>query len=170
MKIYSNNSDNYFVVNNIDFEKIKNLSWREDKDGYYISAINDNGERKYLRLHRYILEDELNGDSNKEVDHIRTLDRWDNRRNNLRITNDYGNAKNRKIHKNNTSGIPCVDYVTKSDKWRVIVQETYYGTFSDKYDAFCVSRDKHIELFGKYNSINWNKIEKKEFPGKCVNL
>jgi len=164
IKGYSNNSDNYFVIDEIDFEKIKNLSWREDKDGYFVSAIRTGEDAIYLKLHRYILEDQLTTGEKEIVDHRNTLDKWDNRRSNLRITDGYGNAQNRKIHKNNTSGVPGVHYLTKSEKWIVSMQCKYYGSFSNKYEAFLRSKSVRTEVFGEYNSIDWDEIERTEFP------
>jgi hypothetical protein len=83
--------------------------WAEDIDDYYAKAsehyYNENGERK-IKMH-YLHRDVMNAPKGKYVDHIehKLHSSLDNRKINLRITDNKQNNRNKNgKHKNNKSG------------------------------------------------------------------
>lgn len=158
--MFANNTGKSFLIDAIDFEHVRKIGWFETPDGYLMG--NFNGRNVYL--HRFIMQEELKNNPDALIDHIDTLKRWDNRRSNLRLTDSTGNAQNKQKQSNNTSGIPGVSWYKQSKKWLVRINGSHIGYFSDKYKAFCVSRDLHAWLFGEFNPQIWDKIEQEEFP------
>jgi len=77
------------------------------------------------------------------IDHINGAPS-DNRISNLRIANGSENQCNRKIHRNNTSGVMGV-YRTPKGRWYATINvygvKAYLGTFSKKDDAIKARRD-----------------------------
>jgi len=95
--------------------------WDEGTRSFYCQGKYrlPSGERRTVRLHRWILE----APDNAEVDHIdhNTLD---NCRQNLRILTRQQNQQNLKgANKNNmSSGIRGVSWISSKKKWRACVQ------------------------------------------------
>ena len=75
------------------------------------------------------------GNVNTEIDHI-NRDKSDNRKSNLRFSNDLLNSHNRSTPSNNKSGCMGVSFHTKSNKWRATITVNH----------------KHIEL-GEFKNI-----------------
>ena len=88
----------------------------------------------------------------KYIDHI-NRDKSDNRKSNLRFSNDLLNSHNRSTPSNNKSGCMGVSFHTKSNKWRATITVNH----------------KHIEL-GEFKNIEdaieaRNVAELKYFKG-----
>lgn len=85
-------------------------------------------------MHRLI----LNLLGNQQTDHING-NGLDNRRSNLRICNHADNMKNRKIAKNNRSGLKGIWYSAKHRGWRAQIRSNgvryHLGCFSNAEDA-----------------------------------
>ncbi len=73
----------------------------------------------------------VHGEYPKVIDHLNGR-RDDNRFENLRNTTTKGNAKNRKLGCNNTSGHAGISYQTKQKSWLVTIGNEYVGFFKDK--------------------------------------
>jgi len=82
-----------------DYNKIKDYCWRIDEDGYIATTLN----RKNILMHRLV----MNCPDDMEVDH-KFHNNYDCRKEFLRIVNASQNQMNRRIHKNNTSGVKGV--------------------------------------------------------------
>ena len=141
------NSEKYGIfiieIDSDSFQTCNNITWSIDKycNNFYVS------NSKVGLLHRY-----LTGAKRKEeVDHIdgNTLN---NKHDNLRITNRFGNMRNRKLQSNNSSGRAGV---TKyNGKWIAYIkvnssQKTlgYYNSFEEA----CQSREKaEKKYFGEF--------------------
>jgi hypothetical protein len=105
------------------------------------------GDRAYL--HREV----MNFPEGKQVDHINgnTLD---NRRENLRIADNFENARNRRIVVNNTSGVTGVRQLTGKDKWNAYVKvkgkRIHLGLFQTKEEAVAARQageEKYYSVF-----------------------
>ena len=121
-----------------DVEKCCNIRWYM-QEGYASSV-------QYGKLHNYL----LNRDTSSQkiiCDHI-NQDRLDNRRFNLRITNQSINAFNSPVYSNNISGTKGVRWHKRKKKWfsRITFQgkQIHLGVFDDEEDA--ITARKHAEL------------------------
>lgn len=83
---YTTNTNKKFYIDKEDYEKIKNISWFENKSGYILHK-----NKKILFLHRFI----MNAPNDKVVDHINHKP-YDNRKKNLRLVTQKENSLNRK--------------------------------------------------------------------------
>jgi len=103
-------------------------------------------------MHREILG--LCYQDGKIGDHKRSGDTLDNRRNNLRVTNMSGNAKNARIRDDNTSGHKGVRLHVPNGKWMARIQfngkRISLGYFVNKDDAGRAYRDAAKEYHGEF--------------------
>lgn len=87
------------------------------------------------------------------IDHING-NRQDNRVENLRWTPYTGNARNRGLMKNNTSGHPGVYFHKPSKKWMAYFREDgkmyYLGLFSDFEEATMIRDSFAADAYGDY--------------------
>lgn len=129
-----------------DFDKIKDYCWYINKDGYVASS----SFYKYTRLHRLIMDypDDM------EVDH-EYHDKWDNRKEFLRIVTRSKNQMNVSLRSNNTSGVKGVSWHIVREKWQAyiginkkLISLGYYDNFED---AVAVRKDAEEKYFGEYN-------------------
>lgn len=119
----------------------------------------DNSEGKFILMHRvilnYTLATEL--DSNWQCDHING-NGLDNRRSNLRLATKSQNGLNRKMRKDNTSGIVGVMFDKKSKKWQAVIQfnrkRTRLGTFSSFEEARDARYKAEKEIFGDFSVLS----------------
>lgn len=120
-----------------DYNKIKNICWHIDSNGYVVGRYNE----KYIKFHRMV----MNTQENEIIDHISHI-KHDNRKNNLRIVNYSQNAMNRK-----SKGI---SYRKDQNKWRVYItvnhKRIYLGNYIDKDTAILVRREAENKYFKEY--------------------
>ena len=106
--------DNKNLKRVIDFEYAWHVTWHHTEEYYVVASIYKgivNGKAKYqtILLQRFILSDKIS--KRDKVDH-KNGNKLDNRENNLRITNNSNNGRNRKgKNKNNTSGCRNVCWI-----------------------------------------------------------
>ncbi len=95
----------------------------------------------------------MNCPDDMEIDHI-YHDEFDNRKNNLRIVTSSQNGMNKKIFKNNTSGVTGVSWNNTSQSWTASIQvnnkRIYFGNFSDFKEAVKVRKWAEEKYFGEY--------------------
>lgn len=88
----------------------------------------------FVFLHRLIMDAPIG----LEVDHI-NKNTLDNRSCNLRLVSHKENMQNRRMQRNNTSGVRGVWWDKKSNKWRACIRKDgktiHLGTFSTIDDA-----------------------------------
>lgn len=121
-----------------DYDKIKDIKWKKDKDGYIVSNIYNKDIKKAIgiKMHRLIMD----CPDDKYIDHKENDKKNDNRKYNLRMCTLQENNMHRKIAKNNTSGVTGV----------------YWHSGIDKWVAFIYYKGKRIDL-GSYNSFEQAK-------------
>lgn len=125
-----------FLVDYLDFYKIKDAHWKFDKDGYPFSE-------KYGKLHQYL----MSTPKGHEVDHI-NRNKKDNRRSNLNIVNRTNNNYNQNMQKNNTSGLVGVRPHKGQNSWDVELRcegIRYRKTFPTKLEAAIYRRKLELE-------------------------
>lgn len=134
-------------------EKGKQLNYYIDKRGYVIvtSGISDGFNK---RLHRIIYElcNDLVINENMEIDHI-DGDKENNNINNLRMVKREVNVRNKKIYKNNNTGIGGVHLSSNS---------TRYSTFV-MVDGKRKTKSYSINKYGKEKAfelvVSWREKE-----------
>lgn len=118
------------------------------------------GSKKYptirtVAIHRAVLARILGRalERHEEVDHING-DVYDNRRSNLRPASHQQNMRNRKIHRNNTSGYKGVTWHSHRKKWwariRINGKQTSLGMYATKeaaHEAYCKAAEEHFGEF-----------------------
>jgi hypothetical protein len=109
------------------YDKIKDYYWSKNYLGYIISYTKDH----LILLHRFI----MNCPDSLEVDHIKTENRFDNRVSNLRICTSQENSFNRKIPKNNISGVIGVGFDKSRNKWKSQLKKDN-TTLMKRFDLF----------------------------------
>lgn len=137
-----------------DYELIKKYNWRIHHK-YVEAHVPMSNPRKQICMHRLVmgLADEKY-DYTKDVDHIKTENKFDNRKSNLRIVTKAENTRNHVIQKNNSSGINGVYFSEYHKKWRVRINingktKQYV---CDSYDEAVVLRNKlEDKYYGDYS-------------------
>lgn len=82
------------LIDDDDYERISKYNWWSCNNGYAIAKRKVDGEFKQFKMHRFIMGEP----EGKIVDHV-NRNTLDNRKENLRITDNSGNAWNkRKVH------------------------------------------------------------------------
>ena len=143
---YTSNSNKEFFFDLEDYIKIKDYTWSENKDGYIVSKFADGTEYKLYRL-------VTNCPNNMVVDHI-NHNILDNRKENLRICTISNNSMNRKLAKNNTSGVTGVHWNKKLNKWiaKITVDHhtIYLGSYDDFAQAIKIRKQAQDKYFGEF--------------------
>ena len=131
-----------------DFDKIKDICWHINKNGYVVAR---SVEGKTLQMHCLIME---TNDSKQVIDHIVTEHKNDNRKQNLRITTQEYNGKNRKKGKNNKSGVTGVHWHKAQQKWVAFISINkklkHLGYFKNIEDAIKIRKEAEIKYYGEY--------------------
>ena len=135
-----------------------NAVWAENVQNYYLKAteylgtINGKAKYKIHCLHRYVVD----ADSGTKVDH-RNNNTLDNRKNNLRVTNNDKNTKNRKSkNSNNKSGFRNVFWSTRDEVWKVTLQingkQKCFGRFKfeNVNEAGILAEEMRQKYYGEF--------------------
>lgn len=134
-----------------DYDRVKEFCWNGSLTaGYFTACRVLNGKKTSMKLHRVI----LNCIDNPEivVDHIRTLDKWDNRKSNLRVVTKQQNMFNSKLSKNNKSGFIGVYWSKKDESWYSQIKYsekiTHLGYTKTKEQAIIQRLEDELKYFG----------------------
>jgi hypothetical protein len=152
------------IIDPEDYEWVSKLEWHynhseaEKKGLYYMRTWLKDGTIRYKAfMHRLVLK--VPYGSKIHVDHINgnTLD---NRRCNLRVTDNRHNQQNRKVGQSNSvSGYKGVGWHTASGKWRVRIQvgnaRIYAGLYTDSIEAAKVYDELAKQHFGEFARLNF---------------
>lgn len=139
-----------------DYDKIKNYTWSFDKKYGYVRAWNSKGNPCYIKMHRLVMgvvDPKINVDHKHGNETIN-----DNRKSNLRIATKTENARNHKLHNDNTSGCSGVQWKPKCQAWEAWItvnyKKIYLGTFVNKEDAIKARKDAENKYFGEWSYDN----------------
>ena len=137
-----------------DYNLIKDYCWYKHHN-YFVAKING----KEVGLHKLIMNDLEN---QYDIDHIKTENKFDNRKLNLRKTTRHQNSCNQKLAINNTSGVTGVRWHTRDKIWEAWIKANYineylgrYSNFEDAVKARKKAEEKH---YGKYSYDNSQKL------------
>lgn len=141
------NTNKEFYFNLEDYEKIKDYTWQEGKDSGYIHS--SRGDGIYFPMHRLIMDID---DENLVVDHIyHQLN--DLRKKYLRVITKEQNSYNRKLNKNNPSGVTGVTYHKKDKNWVAHIgykKKRYIKEFKNFDEAVSQRKVWEQEFFGDF--------------------
>lgn len=150
---WTNNSNQEFYFDLDDYEKIKNICWYENNNGYICGVLNN----KEILFHRFVLGLHTSDKDNFLVDHKKHKT-FDNRKEYLRVTNHMHNSQNRGIGTNNTSGVTGVCWKSKESLWVAYISINYkqitLGYFHDFNDAVKARKQAEEKYFGEYSYDN----------------
>lgn len=157
-------SDKEFYFDLEDYEKIKDISWHINSDGYVHGVVNNN---KKISLHRLIMGEPYGLD----VDHIHGRNtRNDCRKENLRIGTDQQNKMNCPVRKDNTSGTTGVSWHKRKQKWIAQINVNgklkYLGLYDNIESAIRARQEAEDKYYGSWSyrksqEIN-NEVNKHE--------
>lgn len=146
---WTTNTNREFYFDLEDYDKIKNFYW-ENNHGYAVARIYKSENQEYIYMHRLILD----AKDGEVVDHI-NRNRLNNLKNNLRITDNSGNARNTSLAKNNTSGVIGVTLDRRNSRWiaqiTVHYQNKRLGSFSSKKDAIRARLQAEAKYFKEFS-------------------
>ena len=138
-----------------DYNLIKDYYWQENKYGYVVSQIQNNGIITGLRINRLIMG--LESGDKRIVDHIKH-NLLDNRKSQLRIVTYSQNGQNQKINSKNTSGYTGVCWSKTHNKWRAHIKlngkQIFLGYHTDINNAINARRNAEEKYFGEYSYKN----------------
>jgi hypothetical protein len=146
------------LVDNDDYEKLNKYKWyahRGSTGGFYAIRWGKKGgtyEGKKIKMHREIM-----CFPSMCIDHINN-DGLDNQKHNLRICDSSKNNYNKKLQKNNTSGLIGVTWHKRHKKWYAFIAKNrkrfFLGSFGTKKEASDKRDKKAIKLFGEFAVLN----------------
>ena len=152
MKILRINSKNYglleILLDDEDYERLENdfpnMNWTITKNRNKLYA-EKRVNKKNIYLHRYI----MNCPKGKYVDHI-NHNTLDNRKENLRITNNADNLRNGQLRPNNTTGINGVYYDKTRKKYVARIRVNYKIIHLGSFNTLKEATQKRKEAEVKY--------------------
>lgn len=157
---YTTNNNHEFYFDWEDYDLIKNYTWIM-KDGYIVTNDYSSGKRKYIRMHRLIMD----ANPGVLIDHRKHF-KYDNRKEKLRNSNINTNHFNHDIYKNNTSGTTGVNWDAESGKWRARLwaygKMHHLGRFENLEDAIKARKEAEDKYFGEFSYDNSMKEDNDE--------
>lgn len=155
--------ETYIDLEDLDKLKKLNLSWHvremyNTKNKYaictiYLGKVDGKFKNTTIYLHQFVLG--IKDRSMGVVDHINPKETLDNRKNNLRLTKQIYNTKNRKSkNSNNSSGYRNVSWLDGYKKWCVQLQidgkNTLLGKFDEADEAGQFAKKMRQKYYGQY--------------------
>ena len=137
------------LVDDEDFEFLNQWKWNAYRNNNtYYARRRIPGTNKKITMHRQIAD----APAGVLVDH-KNGNGLDNQRSNLRKASKQQNGMNRRVGKNNKSGIVGVR-VSKYRTWRCEIKldgrSIYIGSFKKKSKAVKARKEAESKLFGEY--------------------
>lgn len=147
-----------------DYDKIKDYCWYYSRG--YVKAHELRNSRKIISLHNLVMDINGNVNWNTIVDHIYhpniNENKYDNRKQNLRIITQGQNCMNQYAKSTNKSGVKGVNWAKDKDKWQAKITVNYkqmhLGFYDDIEDAIKARKEAEERYFKGYN-IDTNKID-----------
>ena len=138
-----------FLVDNEDYDKVKNFNWHLSYYGYPRTQIS----KKKVLVHRLILGAKV-GDL---IDH-KNRDTLDNRKINLHFCNSRQNQVNQKIRIDNKSGYKGVSWYSHKKKWVAELclfgKKVFCKQFDTKEDAARAYNENAVKYHGDICYLN----------------
>lgn len=139
------------LLDDDDFQKIKDYNWYQSKVGYVYGR--EPKTNKTVYMHRVI----MGAKKGELVDHINHI-KFDNRKENLRIATASQNIFYQGPSAKNTSGYVGVSFSAEKKKWMAAIhkQGTTHrlGYFHNKHDAARMYNFWASDMFGEFAFLN----------------
>jgi hypothetical protein len=161
MKEISLSKGKFALIDDEDFERVSQFKWtlQTGRTTYY-AARNDtsSGKRKYIYLHRFILD---LTDRKLMVDHING-NGLDNRRENLRVCTNGQNQRNKSKASHSTQlykGVRRRRTLQNRYEARIRVdgQDIYLGRYDTPEEAAIAYDNSAIKYFGEFAKLNFER-------------
>lgn len=140
------------LVNDDDYAWLTQYHWHCTSTGYAAARIKQNGKRRYIYMHRLLLD----AQPGQFVDHI-DGNRLNNTRDNLRFVTRLQNGWNRQ-RQSNMSGYKGVSWHDHHGKWQARIQhdgrQFFLGYFDDPVEAalaYDQAAEQHFGPFARKN-------------------
>lgn len=151
MKIKLTNCEEYFQIDDEDYEKIKQWKWRKHHDGYAIRTLNfkikdGTYKQKTVQLHMQLMG-RIKG---FVMDHI-NRDKLDNRKSNLRFATHSQNRVNFVGKKTSKSGYRGVSKENKAGTFRACICVNYTRIEVNGFKTAEEAAEGYNELARKYH-------------------
>lgn len=153
--IAKDDNDREFLIDIDDYYRLLKFGryWFVSKrvfNGREESYVESKANGETIRLHNFI----MNPAEGEVVDHING-DTMDNRKQNLRITNEARNAQNRATPRNNTSGVKGVHFNGRMNKWVARIgyfgKRIHLGAFDSFEEAVKARKEAEEKYYGEFN-------------------
>jgi len=141
-------------VDEEDLPRVQFIRWYRHQQGYAVGYLpvsrRGAADNRLILMHRFIL-----GEAKGLTDH-KNGNRLDNRKCNLRRTDDFGNGRNVSVRrtKGKTSKFKGVCWHSQNSKWMVRVAAKYIGLYADEIDAAKAYNVAAQKFFGEYAKLN----------------
>ena len=147
---YANNTHSVFLIDDEDFERVSKYCWYETNCGYIMTRVS---KTEQIFLHRFILFGLDAKDVNEIVDHI-DRNRLNCRKDNLRVCDAKGNARNKSVSCGTISGVLGVGWQRDTKKWRAYISENgkfkSLGNYKRKEDAVRARKEAEKRIYGEF--------------------
>lgn len=135
-----------------DYNKIKDISWHINSDGYVHGVVVGN---KKISMHRLVMD----APEGLKIDHKHGKQtRNDNRKENLRIATNQENLRNCSIREDNTSGNTGISWHKNKKKWIAQIgvdsKLIYLGVFGKYEEAVQARKQAEQKYFGEWSYDN----------------
>jgi len=151
--------EKFALVDDWDYEELSQYKWHSQKIKNKFYACRRGSERLMQRESRILMHRQIMCASpDVIIDHI-DGDTLNNCRENLRRCNASQNCCNRKMNKNNTTGLRGVYWNKKLNKWNASITKNkhliHIGYFETKEEAGRARDKKAKELHGNFAVLNY---------------
>lgn len=151
-----NNINGESYIDLEDIESIKQYKWRKDRQGYAVtSIIGDDNKRHRVSMHRFLMKPK----SHELIDHI-NFNKSDNRKTNLRVVNKSQNEMHKLIRSNNSSGTRGVSYYKGKNLWVAEItvngKKVFKKGYKSKEDAVKAREQAELKYFKEYSPLTSN--------------
>lgn len=140
---------NEILINDDKYNELVKYTWHIGSGGYAQTRINN----KIIKMHRFL----LNAQNGEIVDHINNCI-FDNRIENLRISNKLNNSHNKIKQEGMTSEYRGVSFYKKTNKFKAQISHDkikyYLGYFNTPKEAAIAYNNKAVELYGNFAKLN----------------